>query len=229
MRLRNRYSIAILLTMSIVVIGACSKSNEESASNEKAQSKEESIAAPSNSSEKRLNEIDDTKVEIESSDANRELVSESTSNQNSDELVAEETQVENEEGSATADEAANNSQDEVVKENPDFDVDTYLKTNYKIDSTHYVTDTWENDVTGRTEYIVNILPDTEEYSEEITEAFKDGADDERIVTMINTAENLLDELPQINDEIHIESVNWVTFKEDFHITLIQDRDQNTIK
>ncbi|PAD36377.1 hypothetical protein [Terribacillus saccharophilus] len=229
MRLRNRYSIAILLTMSIVVIGACSKSNEESASNEKAQSKEESIAAPSNSSEKRLNEIDDTKVEVESSDANRELVSEITSNQNSDELVAEETQVENEEGNATADEAANNSQDEVVKENPDFDVDTYLKTNYKIDSTHYVTDTWENDVTGRTEYIVNILPDTEEYSEEITEAFKNGADDERIVTMINTAENLLDELPQINDEIHIESVNWVTFKEDFHITLIQDRDQNTIK
>ncbi|PAE06526.1 hypothetical protein CHI12_15610 [Terribacillus saccharophilus] len=223
MRLRKRYSIAILLTMSIVVIGACSNSNEESASNEKVQTKEESIAAPSNSSENEMNDKNN-KDEEESSDANSTLVSESKNKQKFDEKVAEETQVDNEEGNASADEVASNSQVEAVKENPDFDVDTYLKANYKIDSTHYVTDTWENDVTGRTEYIVNILPETEEYSEEITEAFKDGADDERIVTMINTAENLLDELPQINDKIHIESVNWVTFKEDFHITLIQDRD-----
>lgn len=228
MRLRKRYSIAILLTMSIVVMGACSKSNEESASNEKAQTKEESIAAPSNSSENELNDKNN-KDEEESFETDGELVSESKNDQNSDESAIEETQVNNEEGNATADEVANNAQDEAVKENPNFDVGTYLKANYKIDSTHYVTDTWENDETGRTEYIVNILPDTEEYSEEITEAFKNGTDDERIVTMINTAENLLDELPQINDGIHIESVNWVTFEEDFHITLIQDRAQNTIK
>lgn len=229
MRLRKRYSVAILLTVSIIVMGACSKSNEESASNANAQTKEESKAAPFNSSDQELNEIDDTKVEEESSDVDSELVSESTNNQNSDESVTEETKVENEEKNSTVDEVESNSTDEAVKENPNFDVDTYLKTNYKIDSTHYVTDTWENDETGRTEYIVNILPDTEEYSEEITEAFKNGADDERIVTMINTAENLLDKLPQINDEIHVESVNWVTFEEDFHITLIQDRSQNTIK
>lgn len=229
MRLRKRYSVAILLTMSIVIMGACSKSNEESASNANAQTKEESNAAASNSSENELNDDKNNKEEEESSDADSELVSESENKQNFDEVVEEETQVNNEEENSTADEAANKSQDETVEENPDFDVDTYLKTNYKIDNTHYVTDTWENDETGRTEYIVNILPDTEEYSVEITEAFKNGADDERVVSMINIAEDLLNEMPQINDEIHIEAVNWVTFNEDFHITLIQDRDQNTIK
>lgn len=222
MRLRKRYSVAILLTVSIIVMGACSKSNEESASNANAQTKEESKAAPSNSSENDMKDKNN-KDEEESFAANSELVSESENKQNFDEAVDEETQDDNEEENLTADEVANKSQDEPVKENPNFDVDTYLKINYKIDSTHYVTDTWENDDTGRTEYIVNILPDTEEYSEEITEAFKNGADDERVVSMINTAEDLLDELPQINDRIHIESVNWVTFEEDFHITLIQDR------
>ena len=109
-----------------------------------------------------------------------------------------------------------------------INIDSYLDTNYIIDGTHYETDSWKNEETGRTEYIVKILPDTEEYGEEITTAFQDGADDERISTMINIAENILNDLPEIDNTVHIESVNWVTYNGDYHITLIQDRDQNTI-
>ncbi|MFD2043107.1 hypothetical protein ACFSTA_02165 [Ornithinibacillus salinisoli] len=114
----------------------------------------------------------------------------------------------------------------------DFDVENYISENYAIDNMHYTTDTWENEDTGRTEYIVSIHPDSEELGQEIDGIFKNGShlDDERTRTLFEIAEEILIDLPQINNKIHIESVIWKADEEvEFPILLIQDYQQSTIE
>ncbi|GAQ18980.1 lipoprotein [Oceanobacillus picturae] len=111
-------------------------------------------------------------------------------------------------------------------------INMYLNEHYAIENTHYSLDTWENEETGRTEYIVRIMPNTEQFGEEIEEVFENGnpyMDDERTENMFKVAEQLLVDLSQIDDKVHIESVLWSATEDDeFPILLIQDRAQSTI-
>ncbi|WP_042224465.1 hypothetical protein [Oceanobacillus manasiensis] len=124
------------------------------------------------------------------------------------------------------------TEEEVTISEPDFDIETYLNEHYAIENTHYNLDNWENQETGRTEYTVRIMPNNQEFGEEIEAVFENGnpyMDDERTKNMFKVAEELLVELPQLNDRVHIDSVVWSVTKDDeFPVLLIQDRAQSTI-
>ncbi|WP_412974745.1 hypothetical protein [Ornithinibacillus sp. 179-J 7C1 HS] len=108
---------------------------------------------------------------------------------------------------------------------PDFDVEDYLNEQYSLDNTHYVTEEWVNEELGITNYTVKILPDTKEFGQEITDIFVNGSpnfDDDRTIEMFEVAEKIMNDLPTIHDNIHIDSVNWVSYDGEFSVMLIQD-------
>jgi hypothetical protein len=128
----------------------------------------------------------------------------------------------------------NTTDQDSVNNQEDFDVVGYLNENYSIENMYYtITDTWENEETGRTEFIVGILPDTQAYGQEIDEVFKNSSayfDDERVKIMFDTAEEIIVELPRINNNVHIESILWKSSDDEaLPILLIQDRAQSTIE
>ncbi|MGF2617478.1 hypothetical protein FZC84_15300 [Rossellomorea vietnamensis] len=117
------------------------------------------------------------------------------------------------------------SKDETEKGTNDFDVDNYLNEKYAIENTHYKTDIWNNEETGRTEYTVIILPDTKEFGQEINEVFKNGdtvspSDDERTKAMLDMAPKIMDDLT--DDKHHVDSVNWMSYDGEFTVRLMQD-------
>jgi uncharacterized protein YecT (DUF1311 family) len=114
-----------------------------------------------------------------------------------------------------------------------FDVENYLTDNYLINNTHYKTDAWENENTGRIDYTVNILPDNKEFGQQINEILRNGHnvspyEDERTENMFNMAEKIMNELPKVNNKIHVDSVNWVSFDGEFVVTLIQDYENSDL-
>ena len=120
-----------------------------------------------------------------------------------------------------------------VSEKP-LDVKNYLADNFLINNTHYKTDALENENTGRIDYTVNILPDTKEFGQQINEILRNGHnvspyEDERTENMFNTAEKIINELPKIDNKIHIDSVNWVSYDGEFVVTLIQDYENSNLK
>ncbi len=109
-----------------------------------------------------------------------------------------------------------------------IDVGDYLNESYAIDNTHFVTDIWENEDTGRIDYTVNILPDTKEFGQEIDGVFKNGSPyfDDRTKEMFDVATKIMNDLT--NDHIHIDSVNWVSYDGVFSIMLLQDFDNSNL-
>jgi len=110
------------------------------------------------------------------------------------------------------------------KANTVIDMENYLNTHYVIENTHYITDSWKSENTGKINYTVKILPNNKEFGQEINEIFKDGIpyDDVRTAAMFEIAERIMNELPEVNDTIHIDSVNWVSNINEFQVMLIQD-------
>ncbi|GAM15729.1 hypothetical protein [Mesobacillus selenatarsenatis] len=111
--------------------------------------------------------------------------------------------------------------DENLSEN--MNIDEYLNAHYKIDGTHYETDVWESD-SGMTNYTVKLLPDTEEYSQEINEKFQHGhmKSYEETEMMFDMAKQIMDELPEVKNKSRVDSVSWVSYDGEFKVVLIQD-------
>ncbi len=111
--------------------------------------------------------------------------------------------------------------DEQVSEN--MNIDEYLNEHYKIDGTHYETDVWKSD-SGMTNYTVKLLPNTEEYSQEINEKLQDGHTKsyEETEVMFDMAKQIMDELPEVKNKSRVDSVSWVSFDGEFKVVLIQD-------
>ena len=110
------------------------------------------------------------------------------------------------------------------KANTVIDMENYLNTHYALDNTHYLADSWKSENTGKINYTVKILPNNKEFGQEINEIFKTGIpyDDARTAAMFEVAERIMNELPEVNDTIHIDSVNWVSNINEFQVMLIQD-------
>ncbi|MGM0837250.1 MAG: hypothetical protein ACQEV7_13925 [Bacillota bacterium] len=123
------------------------------------------------------------------------------------------------------------SSNETDSSTPTFDIEKHLNENYALDNAHYVADKWGNEETGRTDYTVKIIPDTKEYSEEMNEKFKNGHLKvyEEIEAMNVLAKKIMDELPQNEKDIHIDSVNWVSYDGEFSFMLIQDFENRDLK
>ncbi|WP_435371231.1 hypothetical protein [Mesobacillus subterraneus] len=111
--------------------------------------------------------------------------------------------------------------DEQLSEN--MNIDEYLNAHYKIDGTHYETDVWESD-SGMTNYTVKLLPDTEEYSQEINKKLQDGHREnyEETEIMFDMAKQIMDEVPEVKDKSRVDSVSWVSYDGEFKVILIQD-------
>lgn len=214
--------LTILLLTALILMGACSKAEDEqgvkddASSNKDVESKEDNVVSKSSSNKQ------ENLAKTNATDSEDSSINKSTDTTETDSGSASEyTEVgQNEE--ATTNESLGT----------DLNVEMYLNEHYAIENTHYNLDTWENEETGRTEYIVRIMPNTEQFGEEIEEVFENGnpyMDDERTENMFKVAEELLVDLPQLDNKVHIESVLWSTAEDDeFPILLIQDRVQSTI-
>ena len=121
-------------------------------------------------------------------------------------------------------EEKNSTMNNPESSNEELDVESYLNDHYAMENTHFITDSWESTDTGRTNYTVKILPDNKEFGQEISEIFKNGTpyEDKRTETMFDMAQRIMEELPELDYDIHIDSVNWVAADDDFHVMLIQD-------
>jgi hypothetical protein len=227
MKKENRLSLLVLLILLLTTIGACSNPNEGTSSNtdNKNESKEtSSTPTEENSNDSKVtNEDDETSTTNSESELEEENQNEDNSTENNDKSVNESTSGEKEENPVTSD------QENKVK---NFDLDQYLNTNYMIDGVHYKTKSFGKiEGTDRIDYKVDIVPDTKGVGEEINKIFKKGTpyDNERTAAMMNIARNILKDLPVINEKVHIDSVNWVSYDGEYEVMLIQDFEKSTIK
>ncbi|QTM98439.1 hypothetical protein ERJ70_03475 [Sediminibacillus dalangtanensis] len=200
----------MMAALLLISLGACSKANDETSSTTDTSTKEETVDS-SSSTDKDSGDSESNKQE----EAGDEPGNEDEKEQNTSEA-------DHESDTETADEQTNTNTDGSDGKKEDLDVEEYLNENYAIKNTHYETETWENEDTGETECMVKILPDTKESDEEITGALKNGENNERIDTMMNLAEKIMDDLTEKNNNIHVDSVNYVSYDGDYGLTLIQD-------
>lgn len=109
-----------------------------------------------------------------------------------------------------------------------MNIDEYLNAHYKMDGTHYETDVWVSD-SGMTNYTVKLLPDTEEYGQEINEKFQNGHEKsyEETEKMFEMAKQIMDELPEVKNKSRVDSVSWVSYDGEFKVVLIQDFENST--
>lgn len=214
--------LTILLLTGLILMGACSKAEGEQGVKDAASSTKNVVSKEGNVVSKSSNNKQENVGKTNATDSEDSSINESTDTTETDS------------GSASEDTEVGQNEEATKNESlgTDLNVEMYLNEHYAIENTHYSLDTWENEETGRTEYIVRIMPNTEQFGEEIEEVFENGnpyMDDERTENMFKVAEKLLVDLPQLDDKVHIESVLWSTAEDDeFPILLIQDRAQSTI-
>ncbi|WP_176140626.1 hypothetical protein [Halobacillus salinus] len=125
-------------------------------------------------------------------------------------------------------EPAEDQSSETGKEEKDVaeqekDIDTYLNEQYTIDQMHYETDEWESE-SGVLNYTVKLLPDTEAYSLEMEKQlqYANGELNEEVEALFDTAERIMEELPERQEQSRVDSVSWVSYNGDATVTLIQD-------
>lgn len=129
------------------------------------------------------------------------------------------------------------SEEEASTSTPDsadgvLDVESYLNEHYAMENLHYVAEAWEDAEVDKTNYTVNILPDTKEFGQEIDAIFKSGSpnvDDERTIEMFAMAEKIMDDMPTIDETIHIDSVNWMSYDGSNSVMLIQDYENSNVQ
>jgi hypothetical protein len=206
----KKMTLGILLSVLVALSGACSNSDESVKPSKASTNKEEQNTVSAGQSSTDSNEYKNKDDQPSPKEDNE---SETKKNQNPDAPQSEE-----EENSAP-------KTSESESGGTGFEAEDYLNKHYPIDQTHYITEMWENADTGETELTVKIFPDTKEFGEEIDDVFKHGSpflDDERTITMKEIAEDIMFELPETYDSIHVDSVNWVSYDGQFAVTLIQD-------
>ncbi|MBO0995584.1 hypothetical protein, partial [Bacillus sp. SD088] len=146
----KRFFLLFLLALLLIIVGACSNPIDKS-------------GELSNTSREEDNNIEDKDQSHSHNTSSTEKVEKNqTSTSNESESVSKKHD----------DHPTTNGEEHPVK---DFDMERYLNEHYPIDHTYYTTDTWENEDTGKTEYIIGIQPDTEEFGQEIDDIFKNGS------------------------------------------------------
>ncbi len=203
MKMKNLFWV--LLTALLLMTGACSKQDEEDTVTNSTKSPEESNAPSSTSDLAGNAENNDQSVEKD---------------QQSDD---QDTNLEHDTDSEASSRPGESEDNKTTNEN-DFDVESYLNKNYAIENTHYKADIWKNEKTGKAEYTIKIIPNTKEFSQEMNKKFQNAGMEiyEETELMFNKAEQIMKDLPQLDVQIHIYSVNWVSYDGDFNIMLIQD-------
>jgi hypothetical protein len=198
----KKVPIMILLATLLIIVSACSNAEDNKID-------ESNTSSPKDKQEDNNENSDDTS----SADNNKQ--------DNEDETLSNDPEEEQDQTTTI-----NESDDSTVE----FDVESYLNENYAIENTHYVTDSWKNEETGRTDVTVKILPDTKEFGQEINNVFQNGItyEDERTQSMFEMAEQIMNDIPQINNRLHIDSVNWVSTIDDFTVMLIQDYENSDL-
>ncbi|MCK6206162.1 hypothetical protein KZX50_11970 [Bacillus infantis] len=196
----------VLMTAMLLMIGACSNQGEEDTAANSIQNPEESSEASSGTSDK-------------DREAEKEDESAGTSQQSDD----QDTNLDHDTGSETSSSPGESEEIKTTNEN-NFDAVSYLNKKYAIENTHYKAVTWKNEETGKTEYTIKIIPNTKEFSQEMNKKFQNAGMEiyEETELMFNKAEQLMKDLPQLNDQIHVDSVNWVSYDGDFNVMHIQD-------
>jgi hypothetical protein len=206
----KKMTLGILLSVLVALSGACSNSDETVKPSKTSTNKEEQNTVSAGQSSKESKEYKD--------EDNQPSPKEDTESETKKNQVPDAPQSQEEKNATT-------ETGEPESGTTSFDAETYLNKHYPIDHTHYITNTWENEDTGETELTVQILPDTKEFGEEIDDVFKNGSpfmDDERTIAMKEIAEDIMFELPETYESIHVDSVNWVSYDDEFAVTLIQD-------
>jgi hypothetical protein len=85
--------------------------------------------------------------------------------------------------------------------------------------------TEENNTTSKTAHDQLNTVSEAGNGEKIDDVFKNGSpflDDERTIAMKEIAEDIMLQLPEAYDNIHVDSVSWVSYDGEFAMTLIQD-------
>ncbi|QXE00997.1 hypothetical protein [Terribacillus sp. DMT04] len=221
MRIRDKLFAAVFLSVIVGVLGACSGSSDDQSSAADTEKETSETVSSSSSNLEEHHQADSEKEEQISetvdTNENTEFDKDSPEDKSDESHTASDKE-------SFDDSKAGNEETDSTSENT-FAIKNYLDENYAIEGVHYVTNTWKNEETGKIEYIVNILPDTKEYSDDISEVMHSGQglyEDERTDKLDKTANAIIRDLPEINGAIHIESVNWVSYDGEFHVTLVQD-------
>ncbi|MGD6843070.1 hypothetical protein ACQCVH_11185 [Bacillus infantis] len=205
MKMKRLFSV-LLTALLLMTIGACSNQAEKDTVTNSTQNPEESKETSSG----KIDKAGDVGNEDELAETNQQPDDQdSGQDQDTD--------------SKTASNPAESEENETANEK-DFNIESYLNKNYPIENTHYKADIWKNEETGKTEYTIKIMPNTKEFSEEMNKQFQNADAEiyEETELLFNKAEQIIKDLPQINDQIHVDSVNWVSYDGDFNVMLIQD-------
>ncbi|UNL87581.1 hypothetical protein [Priestia koreensis] len=262
MRKRKPLSTVLFLTLIIALFSACSGKDEESSppsNNDKNKESTETSSNPSSETDENTNNSTDDETSSKPSDTNGSNnttsddqatknndgtkldsdTSKDNSNKNSESQPNKDSNSSKSEDTAKDETAAGSPTGENRKDSSDpdshlknFDLDTYLNTNYIIEGAHYKTkNLGKIKGTDRIDYKVDILPNTKQFGQEIDTIFKNGApnEDKRTDAMMNISRNILVDLPVINRKVHIDSVNWVSYDGKSQVMLVQDFEQSTIK
>ncbi|WP_370294920.1 hypothetical protein [Rossellomorea marisflavi] len=230
MKKRKLFSIMVVVPLLLTLFSACSSQNEDASPSTNTNQKRTSKETSSNPINEENN--DSTKsLEDETPDTNSD--SKKDTNQDTDSSDSSKEDDQNTEETTSSVEPSGDTEhaSEPDHSTIDFHLDDYLNTNYILDGTHYKTESFGKiEGTDRMDYRVNILPDTQDFGQEINDIFKKGTpyEDKRTEAMMNIAENIIGDLPVINKNVHIDSVNWVSYDGKTEVMLIQDYEQNTI-
>jgi hypothetical protein len=215
----NKITSGILLSVLVGLLGACSNSDESVKPSNVSTNKGEQDTFDTDQSKN----TDNNKYSDEEIQSSTKVENKSETNKNQNSTIHQSKEDKNTTSKTSHDQLNTGSEPENGETG--FDVANYLDKNYPIGQAHYKTSTWENKDTGRMELTVKILPNTKEYGEEIDDVFKNGSpflDDERTITMKEIAEDIMFELPEAYDNVHVDSVNWVSYDGELAVTLIQD-------
>jgi hypothetical protein len=210
MIMKRLFSV-LLTALLLMTIGACSNQAEKDTVTNSTQNLEES----NETSAGKIDKVGDDENEDESAETNQ---------QSDDQDPDQDQDTDSKTASTPAESEGNETTNEHNSDEKKFDAERYLNMNYAIENTHYKADSWENVETGKTEYTIKIIPDSKEFSEEMNKKFQNADTEiyEETELLLNKAEQIIKDLPQLNDQIHVDSVNWVSYDGDFNVMLIQD-------
>lgn len=129
----------------------------------------------------------------------------------------EQAEIRNETVKQETDDEEDYKNDDINSHGLENDVLQYLKTHFPIKGTHYeVSEGQKNESTGRKGYTVDIIPNDKDALKEIYKPLKGEKpyENERVEELFQVAENILFELPEVYDDIHVHSVYWKLKGED---------------
>ncbi|UTE73741.1 MSCRAMM family adhesin SdrC [Rossellomorea marisflavi] len=231
MKKRKLFSILVVVPLLLTLFSACSSQNEDASPSTNTDPEKTS----KETSSKPLDEENDDSTESmedETTDTNSDSKKDTNQDTDGSDSSKEDDQ-ESEETTASQEQPSDDTEhaSEPDHSTIDFHLDDYLNTSYRLDGTHYKTESFGKvEGTDRTDYRVNILPDTQDFGQEINAIFTNGTpyEDKRTEAMMKMAETIIKELPATNKEVHIDSVNWVSYDGKTEVMLIQDYEQKTI-